>query len=170
MASTACLFGRAALTAQSITTQITELVVLSPTAFERWTAFEPFRCFVFGLLAHRVAELMALAEAVAAQRLDQRLAAVQLGHGSVVNGTHQALADELRTGARSSPGCSSASSAQAGWPSSLRQRCEPWPLVARRAVDGRVAGGHGRRPGVISACCCWSPSRPASARHTRCWA
>ena len=88
MASTACLFGRAALTAQSITTQITELVVLSPTAFERWTAVEPYRCFVFGLLAHRVAELMALAEAVAAQRLDQRLAAVQLGHGSVVNGTH----------------------------------------------------------------------------------
>jgi len=52
---------------------------------------------VFGLFADRLADLMALAEAVAFQRLDQRLAAALLGHGTVVLGTHQALADELGT-------------------------------------------------------------------------
>jgi CRP/FNR family transcriptional regulator len=40
---------------------------------------------------------MALTEAVAFQRLDQRLASTLLGHGHVVHGTHQALADELGT-------------------------------------------------------------------------
>jgi CRP/FNR family transcriptional regulator len=40
---------------------------------------------------------MALAEAVAFQRLDQRLAAALLGHGTVRAITHQALADELGT-------------------------------------------------------------------------
>jgi CRP/FNR family transcriptional regulator len=40
---------------------------------------------------------MALTEAVAFQRLDQRRASTLLGHGSVVHGTHQALADELGT-------------------------------------------------------------------------
>jgi CRP/FNR family transcriptional regulator len=40
---------------------------------------------------------MALAEAVAFQRLDQRLANTLLGHGSVLRCTHQALADELGT-------------------------------------------------------------------------
>jgi CRP/FNR family transcriptional regulator, anaerobic regulatory protein len=40
---------------------------------------------------------MALVEAVAFQRLDQRLAAALLGHGSSVATTHQALADQLGT-------------------------------------------------------------------------
>ena len=39
----------------------------------------------------------ALAEAVAFQRMDQRLAAALLGHGTVLNQTHQQLADELGT-------------------------------------------------------------------------
>ena len=37
------------------------------------------------------------AEAVAFQRLDQRLAGTLLGHGTVVASSHQALADELGT-------------------------------------------------------------------------
>lgn len=97
VASTACLFGQALLVAHGVTVQQTELVVLSPVAFERWTAVDAFRRFVFGMFADRLADLMALAEAVAFQRLDQRLANTLLGHGSVVHGTHQALADELGT-------------------------------------------------------------------------
>ncbi|MDO9284635.1 MAG: Crp/Fnr family transcriptional regulator [Aquabacterium sp.] len=97
VASTACLFGRSLLMAHGITVQPTELVVLSPVAFERWTAVDGFRRFVFGMFADRLADLMSLAEAVAFQRLDQRLASTLLGHGSVVHGTHQALADELGT-------------------------------------------------------------------------
>ena len=40
---------------------------------------------------------MALVEAVAFQRLDQRLATALLGHGVVVHASHQALADQLGT-------------------------------------------------------------------------
>jgi CRP/FNR family transcriptional regulator, anaerobic regulatory protein len=95
--STSCLFGQHALTAHGQTTEATELVLLSPAGFARWAAFEPFRSFVFGIFADRLADLMALAEAVAFQRLDQRLAATLLGHGATVRATHQALADELGT-------------------------------------------------------------------------
>jgi CRP/FNR family transcriptional regulator len=75
----------------------TRLLLLSPDGFEHWVAHAPFRRFVFGVFADRLADLMSLAEAVAFQRLDQRLAAALLGHGSTVLTTHQALADELGT-------------------------------------------------------------------------
>ena len=95
--STSCLFGQHPLTAHGEATEPTELVLLTPKGFARWSAFEPFRQFVFGVFADRLADLMALAEAVAFQRLDQRLAAALLGHGATVRSTHQALADELGT-------------------------------------------------------------------------
>lgn len=56
---------------------------------------EPTRRHIFALFAERLTELMALVEAVAFQRLDQRLAARLLGHGTVLRVTHQQLADEL---------------------------------------------------------------------------
>jgi hypothetical protein len=49
---------------------------------------------VFGVLAERLADLMALAEAVGFRRLDPRLAAKRLGHGEVRHATHRALGDE----------------------------------------------------------------------------
>lgn len=97
VASTSCLFGHSALVAHGRSTQETELVVLSPAGFERWVADPAFRRFVFGIFADRLADLMSLAEAVAFQRLDQRLASALLGHGSPLLLTHQALADELGT-------------------------------------------------------------------------
>jgi CRP/FNR family transcriptional regulator, anaerobic regulatory protein len=97
VASMACLFGHTLLSAHGQTSQPTELVVLSPAIFERWTAVDSFRRFAFGVFADRLADLMSLAEAVAFQRLDQRLASSLLGHGTVLHGTHQALADELGT-------------------------------------------------------------------------
>jgi CRP/FNR family transcriptional regulator len=97
VASTASLFGQSLLMAHGVTVQPTDLVVLSPAGFEQWTAEAGFRRFVFGLFADRLGDLMSLAEAVAFQRLDQRLASTLLGHGSVVTGTQQALADELGT-------------------------------------------------------------------------
>ena len=95
--STSCLFGQHPLSAHGEATEPTELVLLSPAGFARWSANEAFRQFVFGVFADRLADLMALAEAVAFQRLDQRLAAALLGHGATVRSTHQALADELGT-------------------------------------------------------------------------
>lgn len=97
VASTAGLFGQSALVAHGITTQPTELVVLSRAGFEAWVADPGFRQFVFGVFGDRLADLMGLAEAVAFQRLDQRLAAALLGHGSPLLVTHQVLADELGT-------------------------------------------------------------------------
>ena len=95
--STSCLFGSVPMSAHGQTTEPTELVLLSPAGFARWSTHEGFRRYVFGIFADRLADLMALAEAVAFQRLDQRLAHALLGHGQVVRATHQALADELGT-------------------------------------------------------------------------
>lgn len=95
--STSCLFGSGPMTAHGVTTAPTELLLLTPTGFAQWCEFEPFRRFVFGIFADRLADLMALAEAVAFQRLDQRLAAALLGRGTLVRATHQQLADELGT-------------------------------------------------------------------------
>ncbi|MDN3542838.1 MAG: Crp/Fnr family transcriptional regulator [Roseateles asaccharophilus] len=97
VASTSCLFGHAVLAAHGVSTEACELIVLDPQGFALWTADEGFRRYVFGIFAERIAELMALAEAVAFQRLDQRLAGALLGHGAVLQTTHQQLADELGT-------------------------------------------------------------------------
>ncbi len=95
--STTCLFGQAPLSAEGACAEPTELVLLSPAGFAKLSSDEAFRRYAFGTLADRIAQLMALVEAVAFQRLDQRLAAALLGHGAVVLATHQALADEVGT-------------------------------------------------------------------------
>jgi CRP/FNR family transcriptional regulator len=95
--STACTLGRSPLQAWGQTVALTELAVLPPTAFDKLLVHEPFRRFVLGVFADRMADLMALVEAVAFQKLDQRLAQTLLARGDVIVGTHQALADELGT-------------------------------------------------------------------------
>lgn len=95
--STACLFGQAPLSAHGQAVETTELVLLKPQGLDTWCRHEAFRRFVFGVFGDRLADLMALAEAVAFQRLDQRLAQALLGHGSSLQTTHQALADSLGT-------------------------------------------------------------------------
>jgi len=97
VASTSSLFGQSLLVAHGVAAQATELVVISPAGFEQWVADPDFRRHVFGIFADRLADLMALAEAVAFQRLDQRLAGGLLGRGTVIATTHQSLADELGT-------------------------------------------------------------------------
>jgi len=64
--------------------------------FEELLASEPvFRRYVFGLFSERLADVMELVEAVAFQRLDQRLAGWLLERGEVVRTTHQRIADDL---------------------------------------------------------------------------
>jgi CRP/FNR family transcriptional regulator len=138
--STACLFGQSLLVAHGVTVQPTELVVLSPIAFERWTAVDGFRRFVFGLFADRLSDLMALAEAVAFQRLDQRLANTLLGHGSVVHGTHQTLADELGT-VREIVTRLLKRFERAGWVAIGRERVEILDAAALRALAAGGASG-----------------------------
>jgi CRP/FNR family transcriptional regulator len=97
LVSSACLFVGQAFTARGVTTQPTRLVLLPAPAFRTALGDEPFRDFVLGLFAARMADLTALVEAVAFQKLDSRLAATLLGHGNQLHTTHQALADELGT-------------------------------------------------------------------------
>lgn len=97
VASTSCTVGARPMQAHGITTQRTELALLDAAGFDRWCGEASFRRFVFAVFAERLADLMTLVEAVAFQRLDQRLAAALLGHGPVVHATHQALAEQLGT-------------------------------------------------------------------------
>lgn len=97
LVSSACLFAGQLFTARGTTTATTKLVMLPAPLFRAALASEPFRDFVLGLFAARMADLTGLIEAIAFQKLDSRLAATLLGHGSQVRATHQSLADELGT-------------------------------------------------------------------------
>jgi len=95
--SSASLLRGHRLGADGETTRPTTLVMIDPPDFRRRLDDPMFRDAVLGLLADRMADLAALVDAVAFQRLDRRLAAALLGHGPELNVTHQALADELGT-------------------------------------------------------------------------
>ncbi len=137
--SASCLFGQHLLSAHGTTTAATRLAVLSPAGFDACAAHEPFRRFVFGVFADRLADLMALAEAVAFQRLDQRLAAALLGHGEVLHASHQTLADELGT-VREMVTRLLRRFERAGWLTLGRERIELRDAAAlRRLAAGDVA-------------------------------
>ncbi len=133
--SASCLFGHHALSAHGQTTEATELALLSPAGFERWCEHEPFRRYVFGVFADRLADLMALTEAVAFQRLDQRLAHALLGRGGTVAVTHQQLADELGT-VREIVSRLLNRFERAGWVRLGRERVELLDASALRALAG----------------------------------
>ena len=97
LVSSACLFRSQPLSANGITTKPTTLLLITPTVFNQWLETPAFRNGVLGLFAERMADLTGLIDAVAFQRLDQRLAAALLGRGQDLVLTHQALADELGT-------------------------------------------------------------------------
>jgi CRP/FNR family transcriptional regulator, anaerobic regulatory protein len=94
--SSSCLLGHADYTAAGIAETDVELLVVPPADFHALIASdESFRNHVFSLFGERLATLMSLVEAIAYQKLDQRLAALLLAKGDSVQTTHQALADEL---------------------------------------------------------------------------
>ncbi|MCW5626017.1 MAG: Crp/Fnr family transcriptional regulator [Burkholderiales bacterium] len=94
--TSSCLLGNVAYNARGIADTDMVAVALPRNVFDRLISeHPPFRDYVFGLFAERLVELMQLVEAVAFQRLDQRLAALLLGKGRIIHVTHQALADEL---------------------------------------------------------------------------
>jgi CRP/FNR family transcriptional regulator, anaerobic regulatory protein len=97
LVSSASLFAQQPLSARGTTTAATRFCLLSPGDFQAALSQPDFRDFVLGLFAARMADLTALIEAVAFQRLDSRLASALLGHGAQLHVTHQALADELGT-------------------------------------------------------------------------
>ena len=97
LVSASCLFGQVPLSAHGLASRASELLLVPPAMFMRWAEHEAFRRWVFGIFAARMGDLIELAEAVAFQRLDQRLASALLGRGASVRITHQQLADELGT-------------------------------------------------------------------------
>ena len=97
LASSACLFRSQPLSAQAVATKPTRLLLIPPPVFIQWLQTPAFRDAVLGLFAERMADLTGLIDAVAFQRLDQRLAAALLGRGQDLTVTHQELADELGT-------------------------------------------------------------------------
>jgi CRP/FNR family transcriptional regulator, anaerobic regulatory protein len=97
LVSSASLFRSTPLAAQGISTRPTRLLLITPRVFAQWLEAPEFRNAVLGLFAERMAELTGLIDAVAFQRLDQRLAACLLGRGQTLALTHQQLASELGT-------------------------------------------------------------------------
>jgi CRP/FNR family transcriptional regulator len=97
LVSSASLFRSAPLSAQGITTRPSILLMITPSIFVQWLETPVFRNDILGLFAERMADLTGLIDAVAFQRLDQRLAATLLGRGQNLALTHQQLANELGT-------------------------------------------------------------------------
>jgi CRP/FNR family transcriptional regulator len=94
--TSSCLLGRRDYAARGIAETDTVLVALPRPLFGRLVAeHEAFREYVFALFSDRLTDLLQLVEAVAFQRLDQRLASLLLGKGKLLSVTHQQLADEL---------------------------------------------------------------------------
>ena len=97
LVSSASLFRNVPMSAQGISTRPTTLLMITPSIFVKWLETPEFRNDVLGLFAERMADLTGLIDAVAFQRLDQRLAATLLGRGQNLALTHQQLANELGT-------------------------------------------------------------------------
>jgi CRP/FNR family transcriptional regulator len=97
LASSASLFRSTPLMARGISTRPSRLLMITPSIFVQWLETPVFRNDVLGLFAERMADLTGLIDAVAFQRLDQRLAATLLGRGQNLALTHQQLANELGT-------------------------------------------------------------------------
>ncbi len=93
--TSSCLLGHTDYNVRGVTESETTLVLMPRGLFDELLAEPAFREFVFNLFSERVADLMQLIEAVAFQKLDQRLAGLLLGKGKIVKATHQQLADEL---------------------------------------------------------------------------
>lgn len=94
--TSSCLLGHAAYPARGVAERDLTAVVAPRALFTRLIEqHPPFRAYIFNLFGERLADLMQLVEEVAFHKLDQRLAALLLAKGEVVNATHQELADEL---------------------------------------------------------------------------
>jgi len=94
--SGSCLLGHSDYTATGIAETDVDVLIIPSVNFHALIASdETFRTHVFQLFGERLATLLSLVEAIAYQKLDQRLAALLLAKGNPVQATHQALADEL---------------------------------------------------------------------------
>ena len=97
LVSSASLFRNTPMSAQGASTRPTRLLLITPAVFQQWLVVPEFRDTILGFFADRMSDLTSLVDAIAFQRLDQRLAAALLGRGPSLALTHQQLANELGT-------------------------------------------------------------------------
>lgn len=91
-----CLLGHSDYSASGIAESDVTLLLVPPALFQDLIVHEEaFRALVFSAYGARLAEVMELVEAVAFQRVDERLARLLIHRGPVVSASHQLLADEL---------------------------------------------------------------------------
>ncbi|MFO1414232.1 MAG: Crp/Fnr family transcriptional regulator [Burkholderiales bacterium] len=95
-----CLLGKADYSATAAAATEVEVLLIPGDEFRAlMNEDESFRTYVFSLYGERLATLFHLVEAIAYQKLDQRLAGMLAARSRAgnrtVNATHQALADEL---------------------------------------------------------------------------
>ncbi|HET9641960.1 MAG TPA: Crp/Fnr family transcriptional regulator [Burkholderiaceae bacterium] len=138
LASSTSLFQRSPLSASGVTTQVTRLLMVPERTFHAWLSNPEFRDEVLGLFAQRMMDLIALVDAVAFRKLEQRLAGVLLGHGPVLHITHQALADQLGT-VREIVSRLLSRFEQSGWVTLFRERIHITDIAALRACAGEQA-------------------------------
>ncbi len=91
-----CLLGQSDYPARGVVEHNLVGYALSRPLFTQLLDDSPhFRSFVFRFFGERMSHLMALVEEVAFQQMDQRLAALLVERGPIIDATHQQLADEL---------------------------------------------------------------------------
>jgi CRP/FNR family transcriptional regulator len=95
--SSACLLGNKPYNAVGVVQSECELAMMPAAAFNQLLSIRLFREFIFALFSKRVIELLQLIDAVAFQKLDQRLARLLLKRPPTLETSHQQLADELGT-------------------------------------------------------------------------
>jgi CRP/FNR family transcriptional regulator, anaerobic regulatory protein len=95
--SSACLLGNRPYNAVGVVQADCELAMMPAEAFNQLLSIRVFREFIFSLFSKRVIELLQLIDAVAFQKLDQRLARLLLKRAPMLETSHQQLADELGT-------------------------------------------------------------------------
>jgi CRP/FNR family transcriptional regulator len=98
MMSGTCLLGNTEYDAAGIAETDVDVLIVPAAEFHALIDDDPtFRRHVFALFSERLSALMQVVEAIASQKLDQRLAALLVNRSpdGEINATHQALADEL---------------------------------------------------------------------------
>lgn len=91
-----CLLGNAAYPARGVAeSDLVAYAIGHPFFSHLMGSSNAFREFVFRCFSERMTHLMALVEEVAFRQLDQRLAALLVERGPIIQATHQMVADEV---------------------------------------------------------------------------
>lgn len=144
MMSSRALLGGLPLEASGVADTDVELLAVPVRTVEALMMADPsFRRLLFRLISERMNDLIALVDAVAFHRLDQRLASTLIERGPSLQVTHQRLADDLGV-AREMVSRVLRGFAERGW---IDQHREEIRVLDAEALD-RLAQGHGGTRGV----------------------